>query len=147
MSAHGHTEDDQIAGINVTPLVDIALVLLIIFMVTAKFIMPSALPMTPPRAERGVAVQSPLSIELYAGGEVRMGDQRVESDEAVIRLAQEAKAHDPEVRAILRADTSVPHGRVIRAIDLLRTAGIERIAFAVAPDAAPKESLIPKPAP
>jgi biopolymer transport protein ExbD len=133
MHARADSEDGLIAGINVTPLVDITLVLLIIFMVTAKLIGAPAVPMAMPRSAHSVDVQSPLSLELYAGGAVRIGGREVASDADVIRLVREAKAADPDLRAVIRADTSVPHGRVLRAIDLIKTGGVDHLAFAVAP--------------
>jgi biopolymer transport protein ExbD len=133
MTARADSEDDMIAGINVTPLVDVTLVLLVIFMVTAKLIGSPAVPMVVPRSALSVEVQSPLSLELYAAGAVRMGGQDVASDAEVIRRVREAKTREPDLRAVIHADTSVPHGRVLRAIELIKTAGVERIAFAVAP--------------
>ncbi len=120
MRAQAESDDQVIAGINVTPLVDITLVLLIIFMVTAKLIGTSAVPMVVPRSAHSLDVQSPLSLELYAGGAVRIGGREVSSDAEVIRLVSAAaKESEPDLRAIIRADTSVPHGRVLRAIDLI----------------------------
>jgi biopolymer transport protein ExbD len=133
MATPANSEDDLIAGINVTPLVDVTLVLLIIFMVTAKLIGSPAVPMVVPRSSVSVEVQSPLSLELYAGGAVRIGGQDIASDAAVLQRVREARAKDPDLRAVIRADTSVPHGRVLRAIELIKTGGVERIAFAVAP--------------
>ncbi len=133
MAARADSEDDVISGINVTPLVDVTLVLLIIFMVTAKLMGTPAVPMVVPRSAHSVDVQSPLSLELYAGGAVRVGGHEVGSDAEVIRLVSAAKEKEPDLRAVIRADTSVPHGRVLRAIELVKTGGVERIAFAVAP--------------
>jgi biopolymer transport protein ExbD len=147
MTADSRSDDDVIAGINVTPLVDITLVLLVIFMVTARIITSPAVPMNPPRSTTSTEVTSPLSIELLAGGEVRMGGRSLTSDDEVVRLAREGHQKDPELRALIRADTAVPHGRVIRAIDLLKQGGVERIAFAVAPGEAPPGTLIARPAP
>jgi biopolymer transport protein ExbD len=133
MAARADSDDDLISGINVTPLVDIALVLLIIFMVTAKVITSPALPMSLEKSAHAVDVQSPLTVELAAGGAVRVGGQDVASDAAVVRLVQDARAKAPDLRAILRADKAVPHGRVLRAMELIKQGGVERVAFAVAP--------------
>ena len=133
MAARAETEDDMIAGINVTPLVDITLVLLVIFMVTAKLISSPALPMVMPRSSVSTEVQTPFSLELYAGGAVRVGGQAVASDADVVRRIREAKAETPDLRATIHADTSVPHGRVLRAIELLKMGGVDHVAFAVAP--------------
>ncbi len=137
MAASTSTRDDDemISGINVTPLVDIALVLLIVFLVTAKLVVSQAQAqdIRVPPAAHATAVQSPLSLELAADGRVLLGGAPAASDDAIVAAARAAHAADPEVRAILRADGSVPHARVIRAIDLLKAAGITHVAFGVAP--------------
>jgi biopolymer transport protein ExbD len=136
MAASTSNDDDMIAGINVTPMVDIVLVLLVIFMVTARVLVSPALAMNVPPAAHSAEVQSPLSIEIAAGGQVLVSGARVADDAAVIAAAKAARAKDPEVRALIRADGSVPHARVIRAVDLLKEAGVTRTAFGVAPGTA-----------
>jgi biopolymer transport protein ExbD len=125
-------DDEMISGINVTPLVDISLVLLIVFLVTAKLVVSQAEDVHVPPAQHAGPVQSPLSLDLGADGRVLVGGAPVASDAAVVALARAARAADPQVRAILRADGAVPHARVIRAIDLLREAGVTHVAFGVA---------------
>ena len=137
MAAHARDDDDTISGINVTPLVDIALVLLVVFIVTAKLVVSPALPVVVPQASHATDTQSPFSIDLGADGRVLVSGARVANDAAVVALARAALAKDPELRATLRADGAVPHARVIRAIDLLEEAGVTRVAFAVAPGASP----------
>lgn len=131
-------DDGTVSGINVTPLVDITLVLLIIFMVTAKLLDGRALPLQLPPAVAGNVVQTPFAVELYANGEAAIGGKKIASDEAVLGLAREARARDPELRAVIRADAAIPHGRVIHVLDLLKRAEVSRIAFGVAevPDGA-----------
>jgi biopolymer transport protein ExbD len=126
-----YDDDEMISGINVTPLVDIALVLLIVFLVTAKLVVSPALPVQVPEAKTATAVESPLSVELGADGRVMAGGAPAASDAAIV--ARAAKAADPEAKAILRVDGAVPHARVIRAIDLLKQGGITHVAFSVAP--------------
>jgi biopolymer transport protein ExbD len=134
MAATTRSDDDgMISGINVTPLVDVALVLLIVFLVTAKLVVSPALPVQVPEAKNTTAVESPLSVELGADGRVMAGGAPVTNDAAIVALAQTAKAADPEAKAILRVDGAVPHARVIRAIDLLKQGGIKHVAFSVAP--------------
>jgi biopolymer transport protein ExbD len=84
--------DDMIAGINVTPLVDIVLVLLIVFMVTAKVLVSPALAMNVPPSAHSTEVQSPLSIEIAADGRVLVSGARVENDAAVVALARAAQS-------------------------------------------------------
>ena len=146
--AGGASDDDDgglIAGINVTPLVDVTLVLLIIFMVTAKIIVSQGMPMDLPKSASGEALQTVFSVELTADGKTRIDSEAVADDEAVVPLAKKAKTKNKELRAVIRADKKVEHGRVIHVLDLLRRSGIAKIAFAVSPEsvqAAP--SLEPK---
>ncbi|XXT14238.1 biopolymer transporter ExbD [Sorangium sp. So ce269] len=139
-------DDDMISGINVTPLVDITLVLLIIFMVTAKIIVSQSLPLDLPKAAQGQEVQLVFGLELHANGDTLADGKKLAGEEAILPIAREAQAKNPELRAVIRADTTVPHGRVIRALDLLKQAGVSKIAFGVTP-IAPEPGAAPGPAP
>ena len=145
MAAQTRDDDDTISGINVTPLVDIVLVLLVVFIVTAKLVVSPTLPIVVPQASHTSDVQTPFSIDLSADGRVLVSGAKVESDAAIVTLARAALAKDPELRATLRADGAVPHARVIRAIDLLKEAGVTRVAFAVASGGSPAP-LVAQPA-
>ena len=135
-------DDGLIAGINVTPLVDVTLVLLIIFMVTAKIIVSQGMPMDLPKAASGEALQTIFSVELSADGRVRVDSEAIANDEAVGPLAKTAFHKNKDLRAVIRADKKVEHGRVIHVLDLLKRAGIAKIAFAVSPtrEAVPVEA-------
>lgn len=125
--------DDAITGINVTPLVDIVLVLLIIFMVTAKLIVSKSVPLDLPKAASGSDIQTVFAISLAADGTTQVDSKTVPNDEAVLGLAKTAREKNPELRAIIKADSSVPHGRVIRVLDYLKQAQVAKIAFGVSP--------------
>lgn len=143
MAGTGKNDDDGlIAGINVTPLVDVTLVLLIIFMVTAKIIVSQGMPMDLPKAASGEALQTIFSVELSADGRARVDSESIPSDEAVSGLAKTAFQRNKDLRAVIRADKKVEHGRVIHVLDLLKRAGIAKIAFAVSParEAVPVEA-------
>jgi biopolymer transport protein ExbD len=129
----GNDDDGLIAGINVTPLVDVTLVLLIIFMVTARIIVSQGMPMDLPKAASGEALQQVFSVELSVDGKTRVDSNSVPSDEAIAGLAKAAKQKTPDLRAVIRADKKVEHGRVIHVLDLLKRSGVAKIAFAVAP--------------
>ena len=133
--AGGSNNDDDglIAGINVTPLVDVTLVLLIIFMVTARIIVSQGMPMDLPKAASGEALQQVFSVELTADGKTRVDSADLPNDEAITPLAKVAKAKTADLRAVIRADRKVEHGRVIHVLDLLKRAGVAKIAFAVSP--------------
>ena len=133
--AGGSSNDDDgmISGINVTPLVDVTLVLLIIFMVTARIIVSQGMPMDLPKAASGEALQQVFSVELSADGKTRVDSENLTSDEGIMPLAKAAKAKTADLRAVIRADRKVEHGRVIHVLDLLKRAGVAKIAFAVSP--------------
>ena len=131
--AGGEDDEGLISGINVTPLVDVTLVLLIIFMVTAKIIVSQGLPMDLPKAASGEEVQTVFSVELTADGRTVVDSKPVKSDDDISALAQTAKLKTRDLRAVIRADKKVEHGRVIHVLDLLKRSGVAKIAFAVSP--------------
>ncbi len=124
-------DDGMISGINVTPLVDVVLVLLVIFMVTAPMIHAQGMPMDLPQASKTENLQTIFSVELGADGATMVDSEALASDEAISPLARKAKQANPELRAVIRADKKVEHGRVIHVLDLLKKSGIAKIAFAV----------------
>lgn len=134
MAGSANNDDDGlISGINVTPLVDVVLVLLIIFMVTAKIIVSQGMPMDLPKAAGGESLQTIFSVELAADGRTRVDSEPVANDAAISGLARAAHNRNKDLRAVIRADKTVEHGRVIHVLDLLKRAGIAKIAFAVSP--------------
>ncbi len=135
--------DEAITGINVTPLVDIVLVLLIIFMVTAKLIVSKSVPLDLPKAASGSDIQTVFSIVLAADGTTQVNGNRVASDDNILGMAKTERDKNPEIRAVIKADAAVPHGRVIHVLDLLKQAQVAKIAFGVQPVA----PVVPPPAP
>ena len=126
--------DDAITGINVTPLVDITLVLLIIFMVTTKIVMNQTVPLDLPKAATGTAdVQVVFSIILAADGRAVVDGKPSPNDDAILQLARDASTAHPDLRAVIKADAAVTHGRVIHVLDLLKQAHVNKIAFGVTP--------------
>lgn len=147
-STESDDDDGIISGINVTPLVDVTLVLLIVFMVTAKIIVSQGMPMDLPKAASGEEVQNVFSVELTIDGKTRVDSLAVAGDDSITDLAKQARAKNKDIRAVIRADKKVEHGRVIRVLDLLKQAGVAKIAFAVAPTAREEvqaPSLAPSP--
>jgi biopolymer transport protein ExbD len=124
---------EAITGINVTPLVDVVLVLLIIFMVTAKLIVSKSVPLDLPKAASGSDIQTVFSIVLAADGSTQIDSKSVPNDDAILGQAKAARDKNPELRAIIKADSAVPHGRVIHVLDLLKQAQVAKIAFGVSP--------------
>src|SRR5262245_55745389 len=113
MAGSSRNGDDEglIAGINVTPLVDVTLVLLSIFMVTAKILVSQGMLMDLPKAASGESIQTVFSVELAADGRTRVDSENVKSDEAVGELAKAARGRNKDLRAVIRADSKVEHGR------------------------------------
>lgn len=144
MAGGASSDEELISQINVTPLVDIILVLLIIFMVTAKMIVSQGMPMDLPKSASGEDIQTVFSVDLGANGQTMVDSKKVGSDEAISPLAKDAKKKNKDIRAVIRADKKVEHGRVIKVLDLLKKAGIAKVAFAVtksggAPSPEPEE--------
>lgn len=121
-----------IEGINVTPLVDITLVLLIIFIVTAKIVVTPAVPVDLPTAEKSEALQTIFAVSITPDGALFVDGEACPDGELASR-AERALAKDGALRAVIQADGSVPHRRVIEVLDGLKVAGIARVAFGAVP--------------
>lgn len=122
--------DDEITGINVTPLVDVTLVLLIIFMVTAKLIAGQGIPLDLPKAKTAGATQTVLNVAIDAQGGILANGAKVENDAALKSSAARALKDNPELRTVISASASASHGKVMHVLDTVRDAGITRVAFA-----------------
>jgi biopolymer transport protein ExbD len=129
----GPGSDDPIVSINVTPLVDITLVLLIIFIVTAKFMVTPSVPLDLPEAVKTDEIQTVLSISVPSQGSIQVNGTALSSDDEIMQFAREGFERDRELRAVIAADGSVPHRRIIGLMDRLRRSGITRIAFSATP--------------
>jgi len=126
----------MIAGINVTPLVDITLVLLIIFMVTATYIASGAIKIDLPKAASGgEQTKSTLALSLTKEGALYLNGEKT-SDAAVTKFIGETLPRTPDLQAIIAADKVVSHGDVVHVIDLVKRAGVRRFAINVDPAAA-----------
>lgn len=126
-------QDDDgglVQGINVTPLVDVCLVLLVIMMVTAKAIVSQETPMDLPKAAMSTQVQVVFKVEITPDGSISVDGTTLEKVEDLLTKARAAHDANPQVRVSIRADSSVSHGKVMRVVDLLKQAGVSKIAFA-----------------
>ncbi len=130
----GQNGNGIISGINVTPLVDVMLVLLVIFIVTAKIIVTPAVPLDLPHAAHGEEVQVVLSIIMPVRGPILVDGAPLPNDEALEAKARASVAANPELRAVIQADGEVPHRCVVHVLDQLRGAGIARVAFGALPE-------------
>jgi biopolymer transport protein ExbD len=98
-----------------------------------------------PKAASGGEVQEVFSVGLTADGGTQVDGSPVADDAALLKLARHAQAKNKELRAVVRADGSVPHRRVMHTLDVLRQAHVDRIAFAVSqgPELAVDEKAAP----
>jgi biopolymer transport protein ExbD len=121
--------DDEITGINVTPLVDVVLVLLVIFMMTASFIVAPAIRVDLPKASSAEPTpQSTLSLVLTRDGTLYLNNTLVEADD-VRRYIRGQRADGKELQAVIAADGSVIHAKVMGLVDLIRTEGVTSFAI------------------
>jgi biopolymer transport protein ExbD/biopolymer transport protein TolR len=133
------SQPQPMSEINMTPLIDVMLVLLVIFMLTAP-LMSASLRLDLPRADGAAPladVPQALQVGLQANGALYLGEQRVDPAEFERRIAALGRAGNgaaPEVH--LRADQSAPYGLVAKLIGQLQAAGLNRIAFVTEPGGA-----------
>ena len=124
--------DDEVGAItdiNVTPFVDVVLVLLIIFMVTARLIVARGVEIDKPKAATGGEVQSTLRVSVNAKGEIFVnGDPYTDDAGAIARIKTIAGSMN-KPKAIIAGDTRSAYGGVMHAIDLVKGAGIDAIAL------------------
>jgi biopolymer transport protein ExbD len=148
-SSSNYNDEEVFSAINVTPLVDIVLVLLIIFMITAPAIYQSAIKVQLPKAKSGEASEkSPLSFSISKEGNLSLNQESVEWKSLGQRLVVEKDklaqtSQDSSQQAVMiSADEATPHGTVIRLMDLLRQAGLTRFAISVQSAGTPPSSSI-----
>lgn len=132
-----------ISDINVTPLVDVTLVLLIIFMVTAKLIVARGIAVDLPKTASGDEVKSTLQVTIDKQRDLYVNGQEYDSIDGAQARVIELRRGNPELKAIITSDSSVPHGDVMRVIDFVKQAGVTR--FALTSD--PLSTSPPEPAP
>ena len=133
MAASVSNDDDMITAINVTPLVDITLVLLVILMVTASYVASKAIPMELPRGATGESTATTLSVSIDREGKTYLDATAIEEPTLRQRI-KAAHAADPEVRAVIAADGRTSHASVVRVIDLLRREDVTKFAINIDPD-------------
>jgi biopolymer transport protein ExbD len=120
-----------VSGINVTPLVDVCLVLLIILMVSSTYIVAQSLKIQLPKshATDGQA-EKPATVTLLKTGGLRWNDHDSNEEEIARELKKAADA-DPETNLVVSADKEVQHGRVVHVLDIAKLAGITKFAINV----------------
>jgi biopolymer transport protein TolR len=131
--AFDEQDDDSIAQINITPLVDVMLVLLVIFMVTA------------PMLQQGIGVELPrvaakplnseveqLNVVISRDGGVRLNNAPLSADELNQKLTAIVQVQ-PDCKVALRADKSVPYGQLAEVMAAIRNAGVKKIGMVTEP--------------
>ena len=133
MAGGGSRRRGIVAEINVTPLVDIMLVLLIIFMLTAHLIAKQAIEVELPRASQSTALPpTTLAVTLSRDGAIYLNSVPTTPD--ALRLAVKAAvAKDPKTQAIIVGDKAVSHGRVVWVLDTIKSLGITSFAIQIDP--------------
>jgi biopolymer transport protein ExbD len=129
-SGGGH---GAIVGINVTPMVDVVLVLLVIMMVSATYIVSQSLKVELPKAaSSNESVQSIAAVTISKSGAVYFNQQPI-SEPELIEKFKEGLAANEDMSLIISADEAVPHGKVVHVIDLAKLQGILKFAINVEP--------------
>ncbi len=122
-------DDDVISAINITPFVDVVLVLLIILMVTSTAIVKASLKVDLPKAaSAGASVDSTLNVVLTSDGKVMLDGVEVDEETLAATVRRERAAND-KVQAVIAADKAVPYGQVVHLIDVVKTNGVTSFAL------------------
>jgi biopolymer transport protein ExbD len=125
--------DDEmiVSGINVTPLVDITLVLLIIFMVTATFVSERAMEVNLPKsATRENSPTPALTVTLGTDGTLKIMKKTVSLEELTALLMNEVKTF-PDEKVLLKAGKDLPYYKVAEVLEAIKLAGIKKVALAM----------------
>ncbi|MES2974214.1 MAG: biopolymer transporter ExbD [Pseudomonadota bacterium] len=135
--AFGRLERTQgpqpMSDINVTPLVDVMLVLVVIFIITAP-LLTSSIALDLPKTDAAKPVEAPkfVTLAIDRSGQTFFNDKPVTAAELARQLA-EAAARSPDTEVQLRADATVPYGRVVEVMGAAQKAGLNRIGFVAEP--------------
>lgn len=126
------SDDDELtASINVTPFVDVVLVLLVIFMITSNFIRPSAIDVKLPRAASGgTTLPRTLNLVVHRDGRVFLDGKETER-EGIEQTLRAATRGEERPQVVIAADQNVDYGRVIQLIDLVKSHGIDNFALQI----------------
>jgi len=125
------SDDEPLSEINVVPLVDIILVVLIIFMVTAPMFIKPTINVNLPKAASGdQTAPSKLNIALTADGRINLNGTFADEAQVSKRAAEEL-SKNPEIQAIISADRDVSHGKVVSVLDIVKSVGVKKFAISI----------------
>ena len=131
MASTSDNDDEGITGINVTPLVDITLVLLIIFMVTATYIVKETIEVELPRAAHGgETVQKTFAVLVTKDDKAFLNGLQVD-DAGLARAVSDARSKGEDIQAIIGGDKSASHGSITHVLDVLKGAGVTKFAIQI----------------
>ena len=137
MAGFNTDDDEMIASINVTPLVDIVLVVLIVFMVTTSYIVRAQIEVDLPKAATGDSKPATtMVLQVNPDGTYSLNGEPT-TLKAIGEWAKEAKEDDPETRAVIAADKKVEYERVVNLIDTIKFNGVEKFALNIERTAKP----------
>ena len=139
-SLYQDDEDAGITDINVTPFVDVALVLLVIFMVTARLIVARGVDVEKPKSSVGGDLKGTILVSVDRNGAIFVQGERYPDRPAAKAALERLVAADPNAKAIVAGDARASYGAIFNAVEACKQAGIESIALAddpLAPDALP----------
>jgi len=124
-------DDEGMNDINITPFVDVMLVLLVIFLVASVYIVKEAVEVDLPKAAKTTdAVETTLSIVVDKNGALYLNGNPT-TEASIASACQAAASTNPNTQAIIAADNDVKHGYVVKVIDIVRTNGLSRFAINV----------------
>jgi biopolymer transport protein ExbD len=129
MAMGNNSDGDMMSEINVTPLVDVMLVLLVVFIITAPLLSPQSLKITLPKTDAVQQNDKPqkVSLEVDAQGNVALENAHV-SDEGLADILH-TRAADPQFQLQIEADKAVPYGRIAELMALAQHAGVSKLSF------------------
>lgn len=129
MAFSNNSDGDMMSEINVTPLVDVMLVLLVVFIITAPLLAPQSLKINLPKTDATQQNDKPqrVSLAVDAQGQIAL-DQMHVSDEGLAEILRQ-RAVDPQFQLQIEADKAVPYGRVAELMALAQHAGVSKLSF------------------
>jgi len=129
--AQSSSQDEEIGSINITPMVDVILVLLVIFMVTANFLKKESININLPKVQAADPnVAESVQVAMTKTGGILLEGKDIQIASLIKNLERESKIK-PNMRLTLSADESLPYGKITELMGIIRKAGVTRIALSV----------------
>lgn len=129
--AAGSNEDEVIDGINITPMVDVILVLLVIFMVTANFLKKESININLPKVQAADPnVSQSVQVALTRDGKILLEGQTITEEKLISTLERDIKFR-PNMRLTLSADEKLAYGTIMKLMGVIRKSGVSRVALSV----------------